>query len=130
MLKFTSAMYTKICGHLTITHLLIIQKIGEVSLHHFCKIFGTWLLRFVQSATRTLVSSGSHVKQDGLVCSWHSNSSQRCSIEVRLGLLRPFHFFHSSLAKPYCYGPHFVHRVIVILERVWTRLLSYSEGKA
>lgn len=41
-------------------------------------------------------------------------------VEVR-ALCKLLMFFHTSLGKPYLYGPHFVHRGIVILEYVWER---------
>ena len=48
-------------------------------------------------------------------------------VEVR-ALCRPVKFFHTNLNKPFLYGPHFVHRGIVMLkpERAFPKLLPQS----
>ena len=38
-------------------------------------------------------------------------------LEVRV-LCRPVKFFHTKLDKPFLYGPHFMHRGIVMLKQV------------
>ena len=48
-------------------------------------------------------------------------------VEVR-ALCRPVKFLHTNLDKPFLYGPHFVHRCIVMLkqERAFPKLLPQS----
>ena len=48
-------------------------------------------------------------------------------VEVR-ALCRPVKFFYTDLDKPFLYGPHFVHRSIVMLkqERAFPKLLPKS----
>ena len=48
-------------------------------------------------------------------------------VEVR-ALCRPVTFFHTDLKNTFLYGPHFVHRGIVMLkqERAFPKLLQQS----
>ena len=44
-------------------------------------------------------------------------------VEVR-ALCRPVKFFHTDLDKPYLYGPHFVHRGIIMLKQGLTQTVA------
>lgn len=64
---------------------------------------------FVFRGTRALMGSGYDAAHENLVCSQHSCSSQRCSVELRSGLCTGHSSsFFQFQAKPCIYGPHFL----------------------
>lgn len=112
MLKITSAMDNIWPDHQTQWGVICI--FSHPSGTTFRKIIGTCLFRFSQSVTIELVSSGTRVNQDDLLCSWHSNSSKRCLIEV-WSWLCPVHSISSTLSTSVNHG-RFLHRGIVMLK--------------
>lgn len=69
------------------------------------------VLWFVFIHTQGLKWTGADIGWGGLLCSCHYNSSQDCSLGVKIEFLyRPVKFFFTKLAKPFLHGSCFVHK--------------------
>ena len=69
------------------------------------------------SAARALVSSVSDVGRLGLARSRRSNSSQSCSMGLRLGLCAGQTSSYTLISTPFLYGPRFVHGGLAMLKQ-------------
>lgn len=65
--------------------------------------------------TTASVRSARDVGQEGLICSWCSNSSHGCWMGSAVKAL--CRFIHTKLTKPFLYGPGFAHGSIVMLKQ-------------